>query len=148
MAGNPLVPQGTINRLIASVIWPSFPNLNVTPAYLGEEAIRLSLDGVATTRINTMTGTVTSPEPYMGISVRMALLMTQSLSDLYKKQMETSTLLGDGTVRPVTTTLSPYPILNASIEGVEPLDFGGKQAGWVVTVGGYYLTNSALWGAV
>ena len=76
----------------------------------------------------------------------MALLMTQNLSDLYKKQMETSTLLGDGTVRPSTTTLSPYPILNASIEGIEPLAFGGKQAGWVVNVGGYYLLNSSLWG--
>lgn len=146
MAGNPNVPQGNINRLLASVIWPSFPSLNVTPSFLGPEAIRLSFDGAATARLATMTGTVTSPEPYIGITARINLLMSQSLSAAYKGQMESSTLLGDGTVHPVTTTLPPYPLVNASIESVEPLDFSGRSAAWVITIGGYYPLNSALWG--
>lgn len=45
MATNPLIPQGTLNRVRASVVWPSFPNLNVTASYLGRMGIRLSLDG-------------------------------------------------------------------------------------------------------
>lgn len=142
---NPLVSQGTLNRLRASVIWPAFPALNVTAPYLGKEGIRLALEGEATTFINTMTGAVTSPEPYMMLGLTINLIKAQSLSDAYKAQMELSALLSDGTVRPDATPLSPYQIVNASIQSVRELNFSGDDAGYVVTIKGYYNINSALW---
>jgi len=146
MAGNPLQSQGVLNRLRASVIWHNFPQLNVTPAFLGEEGISLRLEGDATTRIGTMTGTVTSPEPYMPASITINLLRTQPLSDLYKQQMETNTVLGDCTIRPDSVTLSPYDIINCSLSTPTELIFNGKSAGWVITATGFYLLNSQLWG--
>lgn len=146
MANNPLISQGTLNRLRASVVWSAFPQLNVTAPYLGKEGIRLSLEGESTTFIGTMTGAVTSPEPYMMISMAMNLLKTQQLADAYKRQMQNSALLGDGVVRPDSAILSPYSLINCAIESVRELDFSGGDAGYAVTVKGYYLVNNDLWG--
>lgn len=142
---NPNVSQGTINRLRASVVWPDYPALNVTAPFLGEEAIRISFGGGATTFINTMTGAVTSPEPYIPVTVRMNLLKTQSLANAYKSKMEGSTLLGNGTIRPDASQLAPYQITNAAIMSLDPLEFGGKSAAFVVEIHGYYVVNNTLW---
>lgn len=144
---NPLIAQGSLNRLKASVIWTSAPELNVTPSYLGAEGIRMSLEGNATTFINTQTGAVTSPEPYQALTVTMALLKTQSLAEQYKARMELNSLLGNGTVRPDVSSggIGVYQITNAAIETVRELNFAGGDAGWVITVRGYYLINSSLW---
>lgn len=145
MAFNPLVSQGTLNRLRASVNILDFPELNVTAPFLGKEAIRLALEGDTTTYIPTMTGAVTSGEPYQMCSVTIHLLKTQSISDLYKRQMETLSVIGDIVVTPDSSALSPYPILNSSIRSVQELNFSGEDAGYAVTLGGYYLINSELW---
>lgn len=144
---NPLISQGTLNRLRASVIWPGFPALNITAPFLGKEGIRLSLDGASTLFIPTMTGAVTSPEPYMGISLVLNLLKSQPIADLYKKQMESDARLGGGTVRPDASPLSPYEIINCAIEGVRELDLSGDSAAYAVMVKGYYNVNNALWDA-
>ena len=146
MAANPLVSQGTLNRIIASVSWSSNNSLNVTAPFLGKDGISLTLQGAATTFIPTMTGAVTAPEPYQMVELTMHLLKTQPLAQAYKAQMETSTLLGDGTVRADTTTLGTYEIVNCAIQSISPLKFSGEDAGFIVTIGGYYLTNSNLWG--
>lgn len=145
MATNPLVAQGTLNRLRASVTWPNFPQLNVTASYLGKMGIRLALEGESTLFIPTMTGAVTSPEPYMAVTVTIHLLKTQQLAALYKAQMEASALIGDGTVRPDASTLPPYQITNCAIESVRELNFGGDDAEFAVAVKGYYLINNNLW---
>ena len=144
---NPLVAQGTLNRLRASVVWVNYPQLNVTASYLGQNGIRLSLDGVATTFLPTMTGAVTSPEPYMMMSMQIHLLKTQQLADLYKQQMERDAKLGDGTIWPDVTAggISNYQIINTAIESVTDLSFAGTDASFMVTIRGYYLTNSSLW---
>jgi hypothetical protein len=146
MAGNPFVPQGTLNRLRASFVLSALPALNVTASYLGEEMVRLSFGGGGTTRINTATGQVTSPEPYIPALVRINLLKTQALANAWKAQMELTTLLGDCTIRPDAATLGPYQLSNCSMQDVEPLDFNGKAAGWIITVGGTYYINNNLWG--
>lgn len=145
MAGNPLVPQGTLNRLRASIVWPNFPGLNVTPSFLGKEGISLSFEGDATTFLETMTGAVTSTEPYQLCTLKVHLLKTQSLSAAYKAQLELSSLLGNCTVRPDSTTLSPYQLSNMGIQTVDQLQFNGSNAGWMVNLKGYYLINSAAW---
>lgn len=144
MAGNPLVPQGTLNRIRAAVQWSAVPGLNVTVPFLGKEGITLAFEGNATDFVETMTGAVTSPAPYMPIRMVFNLLKTQTLSNQYKSQMETSTLLGDGVVTPDSVTLSPFQVTNCAIEGVDELRFNGEVAAYAVRIKGYYIINNAL----
>jgi len=141
---NPLINLGSLNRLRASVIWNSNPSLNVTASYLGKDGIRLALDGESTAFINTMTGAVTSPEPYQMITLTVHLLKTQALASQYKAQMENNALLGNGVVRPDSVALPAYDIVNCAIESVRELNFSGMDAEFAVTVKGYYLVNSSL----
>jgi len=144
---NPLIQQGTLNRLVASVTWQNFPSLNVTPSFLNREAIRLALDGEATRFLPTVAGAVTSPEPYMMVTLTIHLLKTQGLSAQYKAQMESDTRLGNCVVRPDVQTggITPYDLVNVALEGVREQDYSGGDAGWAVTCRGYYLINSSLW---
>lgn len=141
---NPLVSQGSLNKIRASVTWPSFPNLNVIASYLSKEGIRLTLQGESVLYLPTMTGAVTSQEPYMMIECTLNLLKSQALANQYKQQMELNALLGDGTIRPDATPLSPYSITNCAIKGIRELDFSGEHAVFAVQIGGYYLVNSSL----
>ena len=144
MAANPLVDQGFLNRVIASVSITNFPNLNVTAPFLNREAIRLALDGESTVFLPTLTGAVTSEEPYMMCTVAINLLKTQTLSGQYKAQMELQSTIGDIVVRPDSTILPPYDLVNCAIGGVREQSYAGNDAGWVVTLRGYYLINSGL----
>jgi hypothetical protein len=143
---NPLVPQGTINRLRASVTFASLQGLNVTAGYLGKQGINLRFSDQVTTPIKTMTGVVPSPEPYQTAVVTIHLLKTQALADAFKSQIETSTLLGDCTIRPDEIGgVGPYQLSNCWIETVDPMPFDGTDAGWTIMIGGIYYINSALW---
>lgn len=144
---NPLIPQGTLNRVKGSVTWESFPSLQVTAPFLGKGGIRFALEGESTTMIPTMTGVVTSPEPYMMWSLTISLLKPQALANAYKVQMELDALIGNGTVRPdVVTGIGPFSLYNAAIQSVRELEFDGTSADYVVTLKGYYNTNSAMFG--
>ncbi len=144
---NPNIPLGSLNRLRASVSIINFPGLNVTASFLGREALRLALDGESTTMIPTMTGTVTSPEPYMMSTLTMHLLKTQALAAAYKLQMETDARIGDLVVRPDASTLPPFDLINTAIEAVREMSYSGADAGFIVAIRGYYQVNAALWDA-
>jgi hypothetical protein len=158
---SPQIPQGVLNRLAASITWNAYPQLNVTPPFLGREQISLGFEGEATTFIKTATGVVISPEPYQMISLTINLLKTQPLAPLYETQRQTNSALGNGTVRPDVggaqaianlagftgaAGLGPYSIVNCGIMNVRELRFSGEDAGYIVLIGGYLPLNSALWG--
>lgn len=147
---NPLIDFGSLQRLRASVIWTSAPNLNVTVGFLGDEGIRLALDGASTDYLPQLAGMVTSPAVYMPITLSMNLVKTQNLANLYKQRMESDSRIGDGTVRPdvpAGTGLGNYSVINCSIMTVRELSLNGRDAGFMVTVRGYYIINNALWDA-
>lgn len=145
---NPRVPLGILNRIKATIVWASLPNLNITPSFLGEPGIRMAFEGVATTMIDAMTGRVISGEPYQGITVQIPLLKTQNLSNLYEQQRLKNTRIGDGTVYPDVVgngVLGTYFIENCAIINVGELDFGGRNPIFGVSIGGTYLINNNLW---
>lgn len=145
MPGNPLVDQGVLNRIRASVVVANFANLNVTAPFLHKEGISLALDGDTTTYIDTMTGAVQSPEPYQKVTCTIVLLKTQGLSAQYKAQMENISNIGPFTVYPdVSSGLPTYLIQNGSISGVREMKFNGEDAAWAVMLRGYYTINNAL----
>ena len=148
MSGNPLIDQGTLVRVIAGIQFTNFPQLNISASYLGKEGIRLNLGGKVTTFIDTLTGRVTSPEPYQPITVVVNLLKTQSLGAAFKTQLETLSLLGDFVVYPDVTSglgITPYPVFNGAIEEATPNTFDGQDPLWVLTLGGSYNINAGLW---
>lgn len=145
MAANPLVDQGTLNRIRGAINFPQDATLNVTASYLGKDGISLALEGDATTTIPTMTGTAQSPEPYQMCTITIHLLKTQNLANIYKAQMEASTLVGPATVYPDSAALGNYTIQNCAIKSVREMPMNGTDAGYVVTVTGYYVINNDLW---
>lgn len=147
MPGNPLIDQGVLNRVKASVNWTAFSILNVTAPYLDKDGISLRLEGEASNQHPTMTGVVQSPEPYMPVSVVIALLRTQPLSDRYKAQMEDNCVLGSGTVWPDVSAglgLSPFQLQNMSIQSVGDLLLNGTTPIYGVTLKGFYVVNNSL----
>ncbi len=145
MASNPNIPQGTVNRLRGSVEIPSFPSLNITAPYLGERGITLDPEGNTVEFLKTMTGAVTSLEPYQMVTIEIALLKTQGLADQYKQQIESSALLGDINVRTDSSALSSFQLSNCAIESVDNLPFNGKSAEFGIKIRGYWQINSSLW---
>ena len=146
MAGNPLITQGTLNRLRGSVVYSNNATLNVTAPYLAREAISVSFDGDAGMLIPTLTGGVTSPEPYQMANITINLIKSQALANVYKTQIETNVNVGDVSVISDSATLGDYQFTNCVIRGVRDVTFDGNVAGFVVTLTGVYSVNSALWG--
>lgn len=144
---NPLVAQGTLNRLRASVFVVDSPELNVSASFTGEGGISLALEGDAVAMIGTMTGRVTSPEPYMNATVSMTLLKTQGLSDLYKQRIESDARIGDVNVTPDSSAHSDYYLTNCAIIAVREMSMAGKDPAYNVVIGGTYNINESLWEA-
>jgi hypothetical protein len=133
-----------LNRVLTSVTWPSYPNLNVTAPFFAPEGARLTFEGATTQFLPTMTGVVISPEPYQMISVDMYLLKSQALAAAYESQRQLNSFLGSGIARTDAVTLPPYNLFNCAIENVEALDFSGRSANYVVRIRGYYEINSFM----
>jgi hypothetical protein len=148
MAANPLIDQGTLNRIRGSVVVPDFPILNVTAAFLGKGAISVALQGESTLFIPTMTGAVTSPEPYMIARVTVNLLKTQQLATLYKQRMELDARLGPIQIIPDAANFPNYDFFNAAISAVREMSMAGDDPGFVVSLQGYYNVNSSLWNLI
>jgi len=145
MATSPFVQQGTLNRLRGSVVYASNQTLNVTAPYLSREGISISFEGDAGMLIPTLTGGVTSPEPYQIATVTINLVKSQALANVYKNQFETNVNVGDVSVIADSATLSDYEIQNCVLKGIRDITFDGNQPGFVVTLQGIYQVNSALW---
>jgi hypothetical protein len=144
---NPQVVQGTLNRLLASVVYADFQQLNVTSGYLAKEAISIGFEGDTSQLIGTLTGAVTSPEPYIFGNVTIHLLRTQALGNAYKTQIETNTTLGSVTVYPDTQALSPFQLNNCVLSSIQEVALDGNQAGLIVRLRGVYSINAELFAA-
>ncbi len=145
MATNPLIAQGVLNKLRASITVQSNAALNIGASYLGKNMISMSIDTPTTTQIPTQVGLVQSPEPYAEVTITAHLLRTQGLSASYKSQTETNTVIGNVIVRPDSSALPDFQILNTAIMGIRELPMDGTDAGFVITLKGYYNINSDLW---
>lgn len=141
----PNVPQGTLNRLRASIQITAFPSLNITAPFLGRQGISVTRNGPLTTSLPTMTGAVQSPEPYQPVRISASLIKAQALAAAWQAQELLNTLLGDLTVRPDATPLTPYYYTNCALENVDELRFNGETEAYGLHITGYYLVNSSLW---
>lgn len=142
---SPNVQQGTLNRIRASVIFPTLPFLNITSPFLGRRGITLVFEGTSTVYIDTMTGAVTSPEPYLRMTLTVDLIKSQAYANQFKTQLELSTLLGPATVRPDAAAMQPFYLENCAIINPGDLDFNGTTSSFPLRIGGIYQVNSSLY---
>lgn len=145
MATNPLVAQGVLNRLRASINVIDSPELNGNASYFGDAGLSLALEGQATGQLLTLTGVVNSPEPFQMASVVVNMLKTQALAALWKARQETNSQLGEVVITGDAAAIGTYYLFNCSIESVKDMPMNGKDAGYVVTLKGIYYINSDLW---
>lgn len=147
MASNPLVAQGYVNRLLASISWTTLPSLNVVASFLMPGGINITLEGAGTGRLPAMVSVIPSPEPYQVAMVTVNLVKTTPLAQLYKAQYELNTMVSDCTIRPDIPVgapgVTPYPLSNCALENVSELTFNGSTAGWQISYFGTYYINSA-----
>lgn len=141
---NPLIPQGNLNRLQASVVVVDFPQLNITASFLGRMGIHLSFDGEDVQSLPTMTGIVQSPEPFVMSTCTAHLVKSAGLAALYEAQRLLNAVIGDITIRADTTQLL-YQVSNCAIQQVRELSFAGDDPDYAVTIRGVYYLNNSLW---
>lgn len=141
----PNIQQGTLNRVLTSVTFPSNPSLNISASFMGREMSRISFDGEITQFIPTATGLVQSQEPYQMVTLTVNLVRAQGLAQLFENQIAANSYLGTCVARTDSTTLGPYNIQNAAIANVEPIQLNGENASYNVTIRGYRQINSELW---
>jgi hypothetical protein len=142
---NPLIPQGTLNRLRGSVNVINFPALNVSAAYLGKGAISVTPEGDVAAYLGTLTGAVTSNEPYQIVNVTIHLLKTQPLAAQYKAQIEKNANIGDIVVNLDSATLPSFPLVNTTISTWDGMTSEGTSADYVIHIKGTYYINSDMW---
>ncbi len=145
MSSNPLIAQGTLNRLRGSIVVNNVPALNITAPYLGKAGLSLALQGVATTFVETMVGAVTSPEPYQMCNITINVLKTNGIAAVWKSQMEATTVIGDIVITSDTSAYPSFTITNCAIESVGDLSFNGTTAEVQIVVKGTYIINNNLW---
>jgi hypothetical protein len=142
---NPNIPRGTLNLLRASVLFPLFPGLTVTASFLAKQGIQVTFQGESTVMIDVMTGRVTSPEPYLSMSMTINLLKTQAFAQTWRNQLESSSLLTQCVVRPDSAAMQPYNFVDVAITGIGDQAFNGSSADYPVRFAGTYYVNNAQW---
>lgn len=145
MATNPLIPQGTLNRVRCSIIVPNYPGLNITAPYMGRNFATISFDGDFTKLIGTGTGAVVSPEPYVEASIVVGILRTQALAASWRSQWEDTGNIGSVDVHSDTAAFPKFTISTAVIQHFDPNAFDGEDPVSRLTLRGIYYINNALW---
>jgi len=146
MASNPLIPQGTLNKLLVNVSVVDNPDLNVSSSFLAPEGVMLTLEGEASAYLPTLTGAVPSPNPYQIATLAIHLNRAQGLAWSWKGQMEQSALIGDVTLTTDSPVGDTYYLSNCTIKsGPSELAMSGGSVDFTVVLQGTYYINSQLW---
>lgn len=143
--GNPLIQQGTLNKVRASVIVPGTSSLNITAAYMGRNFVTVSLDGDFTKLIGTGTGAVVSPEPYVEATITVGILRTQPLATSWRNQWESQGAIGDVSVFPDTTGFGEFDFHNCVIQHFDPNAWDGEDPVSRLMLKGIYNINASMW---
>lgn len=144
---NPLVAQGTLNRLRASITIPGYPSLNITSSYMGKQFVTVTFDGAFDNLIPTATGAVTSPEPYVMATVSVGILRTQSLAAAWREKVNSLSDLGSVSIFPdvPTTTFKEIDLVNCIVKSIDPGAFDGMEPVVRLTIAGIFYINNDLW---
>ena len=146
MAGvNPLITQGLLNRVITAIHVPTFPQLNLSAPYMSKSMVNLTFDGPFTDQIETATGIVNSPKPFVMGQLVLSVLRSQAVSGLWILQVQTASYIGSVTTYSDSTVVPSVILANCSITDIDPGAYDGTDPTTKVTVKGVFYTNALLW---
>ncbi len=142
---NPQIAQGTLNRLRCHVTIPGYTNLNNSPAYMGKSFAKVTFDGDFDKLIETATGAVTSPEPYVLATVEVGVLRTQALSAAWMAQAQNISDLGNVSIFPDSIVYPEIDLSNCVLRHLDPGAFDGTDPVVRLTLAGVLYVNNGLW---
>ena len=144
-SGNPLVPQGLLNRVRGSVVFPAFSNLNITAPYLAVDGISLDIDEDGTEQLKTITGVVNSPAAFVMATATIHVLKTQALGEAWAQQFQSNSQIGRMVIHTDSSALSQYRIHNCSLLKPQPGAMNGTNPSLILTIRGTYNVNDYIW---
>ena len=143
---NSFISQGSLNRVRGSLVFPLFPTLNITAPYMSRNFITVTFDEMAfVEQIETGTGFVNSPEPYVPAVIVVEILRTQSLANNWFQQIQNNASIGTVEVHSDTAVFPSFPVINASVTKFDPGAFAGRNPVSRLTIRGIVYTNSSMW---
>ncbi len=145
MSGNPLVTQGTLNRVRCHIVVANNPALNITSSYMGRRLATIRFEDAFADQIGTGTGVVNSPVPYVMAAIEASLLRTTSLADAWLAQSQNQSRIGPITIHSDTAAFSAIQIDNVVIRDLQPGVYDGTDPVSMLTLRGIYYVNNALW---
>ncbi|NDU91246.1 MAG: hypothetical protein G3I10_01270 [Ferrovum sp.] len=148
MATNPLVSQGTLNRVRCSVVVPAFSSLNITSSFMGKSFATIEFEEPFAEQIKTGTGVVISPEPYVMAKVTVGLLRTQSLASAWLTQAQSASTLGDLYIHSDTSAFPAIYLAQTIIQDLNPGAYDGTDPVSKLILRGVYYVNNDLWNMV
>lgn len=145
MATNPMVSQGTLNRVRASVIVPAYTNLNINSSHMSTKLLTGAPDEDFTEQPETATGIVNAPNPYVRYTVTVGILRTQALAYAWLQQAEATTAIGRIVIHSDTSAFPQIRIHNASIIKIDPGAYDGRDPIVDLVLRGIKYVNNDMW---
>lgn len=145
MATNPLIAQGTLNKVRCSIIIPGITSLNITSPYMGKSMATVSLEGDISRLIPTGTGGVVSPEPFVMVSITAHLLRTQGLTSAWRQQFEANSNIGDIVVHSDTSAFPAYHFNTGIIQHFNQGAYDGEDPVAMLVMSAIYPVNNDMW---
>jgi hypothetical protein len=142
---NPQITQGVLNRVRTSAIIPGNTSLNITAPYMGKSFIVVNFEGNFVEQIETGTGAVRSPEPYVMATATVGLLRTQSLAANWMAQAQEDGYVGLVNLHADSSAFPVLTLNEAVIRSIEPGAFDGSDPVVRLTLRGIFYVNANMW---
>jgi hypothetical protein len=141
---NPNLLAGPLNRVRCSVVITSFPTLSITSNFMSKSFAHIEFEGDFVQQIETATGVVNSPEPYVMASITVGLLRSQPLAAAWLSQAQDTGVLGDVTIHSDTSSFPAIALSDVSIRSLSPGAYDGTDPVVRLTLRGTFNINSSL----
>lgn len=142
---NPYLNAGPLNRVRCSVVIAAFPSLNIISQYMGKSFAHIEFEGDFNQQIETATGVVNSPEPYVMATITVGLLRSQALAANWLAQSQDTSILGDVTIHSDTSAFPAITLNDTGIRTITPGAYDGTDPVVRLTLRGTFNVNSSLW---
>ena len=142
---NPLIAQGTLNRVRCHIVVPSLTGLNITASYMVKNFATVSFDDNFVDQMPTGTGVVNSPVPYVMATISVGLIRSQSLAQSWLTQAQATSVLGNVTIYSDTAAWDPVQLSETAISHIQPGPYDGMDPTVSLTLRGVYYVNNDLW---
>jgi len=144
---NPLIQQGSLNKVRAQVVVPGFSNLTIISSYMGTDGLTAETEDFCD-QIGTATGTVPSPNPYAFASITIHILKTNGMVTRWWNQKDTNSQIGKITIHSDTDAFDSFDVQECVIKSLSPGKLNGTDATSILTLRGVLYINNDMWSAI